>query len=173
MSKIYTQLNDLFKGLIILALLINSSYIEELSGCSMYKLCSKNLLVKYIIIYLVIYISVDSNVDDSVSPIMNIKNSFILLILYIVFIRLNKELTILVSLLFLSIYLINSYKKYYDFNNDKAMKHKLEKILLYLEYITIGILIIGFLLYFNKQYKDHKKNFKLSKFIFGVLECGK
>lgn len=35
------------------------------------------------------------------------------------------------------------------------------------------ITVIGFLMYFNRQYKEHKEDFDIIKFIFGTNQCDK
>ena len=77
--------------------------------------------------------------------------------------------TIVAFLGVVTLYVINQYIDYYE--GDKEIIHKLKQVNNILLYIIIFIIIIGFLLYTYKQYQDHKKDFSILKFIFGVLHC--
>ena len=81
--------------------------------------------------------------------------------------------TIIAFLGVVTLYVINKYIDYYegDKEKNKEIIHKLKQVNNILLYIIIFIIIIGFLLYTNKQYQDHKKDFSILKFIFGVLHC--
>ena len=72
-----------------------------------------------------------------------------------------------------SLYVMNEYIDYYESDKEKNQEiiHKLNQVNNILLYVLIFIIIVGFLLYANKQYREHKKDFSILKFIFGVLKC--
>ena len=37
--------------------------------------------------------------------------------------------------------------------------------------VTICTLVLGFIIYLHKQYKSHRSNFSILKFIFGSIKC--
>lgn len=164
------RLNDIFNAIIILIILIHGGFIDEIAGCSVNRF-GRNMYTKYIIVFFIIYISIDLQVDNKISPIKNFINSIKIWILYYLFSKLNYTFTLFVICLLILDYVINSYKKYYYSNNNYDMGDKLSTYLNYLQYFTMGIIFIGFIVYLNKQYKDHGKNFNMFKFLIGTKNC--
>ena len=164
------RLNDVFNSIIILIVLISAGFVDEIAGCSLTKL-TRHMYIKHIIVYFIIYITIDLQVDDKISPLENIKNSFKIWILYILFTKLDKRFTLVVIALLICDYIINSYKKYYYLNKDNDNGDKYNLYLEYLQHLIMGLLFIGFLSYLYKQYKDHRKKFNLLTFFLGTDKC--
>lgn len=164
------QFSSQFKSLIALVILLSAGFIDELVGCSALKILTKNMYVKHFILILVIYVSIDLNKDDKVSPLDNFKDVLLLYGFYVMLIRLDRRFTIFVAGLLLITYLVNSYNKYYQLNDMDKENKMTAKALKYLEKGLIVIVIIGYVVYFMKQYRE-QPNFNIFKFIFGKLEC--
>ena len=164
------QFSSQFKSLIALVILLSAGFIDELVGCSALKILTKNMYVKHLILILVIYVSIDLNKDDKVSPLDNFKDVLLLYGFYLMLIRLDRRFTIFVAGLLLITYLVNNYNKYYQLNDMDKENKMTAKALKYLEKGIIVIVIIGYVVYFMKQYRE-QPNFNILKFIFGKLEC--
>jgi len=164
------QFSSQFKSLIALVILLSAGFIDELVGCSALKILTKNMYVKHFILILVIYVSIDLNKNDKVSPLDNFKDVFLLYGFYLMLIRLDRRFTIFVAGLLLITYLVNNYNKYYQLNDMDKENKMTTTALKYLEKGIIGIVVIGYVVYFMKQYRE-QPNFNIFKFIFGKLEC--
>jgi len=132
------------------------------------------MLVKQVIILSIIYFAIDFTTEHS-PPIDILANTLIIWVAFLMFTKINETFTALCFLLLLIGYIMASQRNYLKQNKKKNQK-QINKYTLYIEWIitlfTI-LLIVGFALYFIKQRKEHKKNWNVFKFIFGVHECGK
>jgi heme/copper-type cytochrome/quinol oxidase subunit 2 len=161
------------KGLFLLILTISGNFMGETLGCKTRKLLTENIYAKYLVTLFVIFFAVDFTDDKNLSPLDNFISAFKIFIMFIIFTRMSLPFTIVAFLGVVSLYVINQYIDYYEIDKEKNKEiiHKLKRVNNILLYIIIFIIIIGFLLYTYKQYKDHKKDFSILKFIFGVLHC--
>jgi 4-hydroxybenzoate polyprenyltransferase len=161
------------KGLFLLILTISGNFMGETLGCKTRKLLTENIYAKYLVTLFVIFFAVDFTDDKNLSPLDNFISAFKIFIMFIIFTRMSLPFTIVAFLGIVSLYVINQYIDYYESDKEKNKEiiHKLKRVNNILLYIIIFIIIIGFILYTYKQYKDHKKDFSILKFIFGVLYC--
>ncbi len=161
------------KGLFLLILTISGAFIGETLSCKTRKLLTENIYAKYLVTLFVIFFAVDFTDNKNLSPLDNFISAFKIFILFIIFTRMSLPFTIVAFLGVVSLYVINEYIDYYESDKEKNKEiiYKLNKMNNILLYIIIFVIIIGFLLYTYKQYKDHKKDFSILKFIFGVLKC--
>ncbi len=161
------------KGLFLLILTISGNFMGETLGCKTRKLLTENIYAKYLVTLFVIFFAVDFTDDKNLSPLDNFISAFKIFIMFIIFTRMSLPFTIVAFLGIVSLYVINQYIDYYESDKEKNKEiiYKLNKMNNILLYVLIFIIIIGFLLYANKQYREHKKEFSILKFIFGVLKC--
>lgn len=170
---------DLYKSVFLLYIVMASGFVGDIFGCRVKKILDTNIYVKHISFFLMIYFTIVLTEEKLNSPLDNFYKSLKMWIFYIMLIRLNITFTIIACILLVSLYIIDEYIVYYKSLEDKKEKEKQEiynhikNIPEIFEYIIGIIVIIGFFVYFYKQYKDKGKKFKLNKFIFGLLECGK
>ena len=70
-------------------------------------------------------------------------------------------------------YINSTYIHYYKSETSKEIEliEKLEKIQKLLYILIVILILIGFSLYFRKQYNDYYKTWSTSKFLFGVNKC--
>ena len=90
------------------------------------------------------------------------------------FTKISLEFNIIVFLLIAIYHVIDNYIEYYAEEDPEKYKETIEllnKILDYLLYIIIGVTLIGFIFYFNKERSDYSKNWSTSKFLFGTTKC--
>ena len=82
--------------------------------------------------------------------------------------------TILVFALLSLRYILSTYIEYLKTDGDEKNRDLIKNTKLIGEYITymiIGLVILGFSLYFRKQYNEYYKTWSTFKFIFGVNKC--
>ena len=81
--------------------------------------------------------------------------------------------TLIVFLLMAMAYINSTFIHYYKSETPEEIKliENLEKIQKLLYILIIVLILIGFSLYFRKQYNDYYKTWSTSKFLFGVNKC--
>ena len=161
------------RGLFLLILTISGAFIGETLSCKTRKLLTENIYAKYLITLFVIFFAVDFTDNKNLSPLDNFISALKIFIMFIIFTRMSLPFTIAAFFGVVSLYVMNEYIDYYESDKEKNQEiiHKLNQVNNILLYVLIFIIIVGFLLYANKQYREHKKDFSILKFIFGVLKC--
>ena len=161
-------------GVLLLILAISGNFIAETLGCSSQRLLSENMLAKHIVLLFIIYFSLGFASNENINPMNLLQNSIAIWVLFLLFTKMQLHFNIFVFSLVVLYHFIDSYINYYSSKDKKKYKKYIDrynKILTLLKYIIIGSLIIGFVIYFNKQRKDYSKNWSSFKFIFGVNKC--
>lgn len=174
-NSLYLNIN---KGLLVIILFVSGKYVTtKILSCRIQELLNGNVYVQYILLFIIIYFTIDFTTDDGiiVSPLENIKITCLVWVLFIMFAKMNLYFTIFTFLLFLITYYIQNQIVYYrKINNKNEYKENIvslisveRKLILFI----IFTIILGFALYFIKEYKDKKKEWSFIKFIFGTLHC--
>ena len=174
--------NSLFlninKGLLLIILFVSGKYITtKILSCKIQELLNGNIYVQYILLFIIIYFTIEFTTDDDiiVSPFEKIKITCLVWSIFIMFAKMNLYFTIFTFSLFLITYYIQNQIVYYKKINDKNTYIEQINNLISIEkkivLFIIVTIIIGFALYFIKEYKDKKKEWSFVKFIFGTLHC--
>jgi len=166
--------DNIMNGVLLLILAISGNFIAETLGCNSQKLLSENMLAKHVVILFIIYFSLGFASENNPNPMILLRNSVSIWVLFLLFTKMSLNFNIFVFGLVVLYHFINSYINYYSSLDKKKYKKEIDnynKILNYLKYLIIGSLIVGFVLYFNKQRNDYSKNWSTFNFIFGVNKC--
>jgi hypothetical protein len=165
---------NIMNGILLLTLAITGGYIKNTLGCQLQKFLDVNIIARNLVIIFIIYFSIGFTSKKNINPFTVFKNALIIWVLYILYTKISLGFNIIVFILIAAYHIINNYIEYYEEEDPKKNKELIEllnKILDYLLYIIIGLTIIGFILYFNKQRTDYSKNWSTSKFLFGTTKC--
>ena len=163
------------KGLFLLVLAISGNFIAETLNCKTQKLLSENMYAKHLISLFILFFSI--TLFNGEEPLKIFIKTISIYILFLLFTRMNLMFTWIVFILLTVYYVVGLYLDYYVKESEKESEKYLDRIKKLhktKELITKMILIFiltGFTLYFQKQYKDHYKNWSTTKFIFGVRNC--
>jgi len=166
--------DNIMNGVLLLILAISGNFIAETLGCKSQKLLSENMLAKHVVILFIIYFSLGFASESNPNPMILLRNSVSIWVLFLLFTKMSLNFNIFVFGLVVLYHFINTYINYYSSLDKKKYKKEIDnynKILYYLKYLIIGLLIVGFVLYFNKQRNEYSKNWSTFKFIFGVNKC--
>lgn len=165
-------MNNNILGVFLLLLAVSGNFIAETLGCNVQKLLTNNIYAKNIIIILITYFSLGlSNGDELISPTENFKNALLVWGAFIVFNKMNLTFTLVAFGLLTIKLLLYNYIEYYD---KKGKTNRSEELKVYYNHLlrfNIGVIIVGFVLYFMKQHKDYSKNFNILKFLLGTIKC--
>ena len=177
--KIFDEsLNAVF----LLIIAVCGNFVAETLSCSSKKLLMNNMVAKQLIIFIIIYFA--HNFTTNNNPIKNLVYSLLIFILFIMFTKMELNITIITFIMLCISYIINDFILYYkgkdkeiedsnngnNGNNEKLIKslNNSKKIL----YISIIILILyGFTVYYHKKRKKYKNDWNTLKYIFGTIKC--
>tara|TARA_Y100000816_G_scaffold208621_1_gene154421 strand:- start:3131 stop:3751 length:621 start_codon:yes stop_codon:yes gene_type:complete len=170
---------EILKPILLIFLAVSSNYLANILPCSFQYYLYNSMYARHICLFFLIYLTIDFTKYLHINinilhPFEILINTIIIYISYILFSKQNIQFfTILLFLLI--IYYININIVEYNNNNNNYITEKnitiYKNIDKYFPYLISIILIIGFIKYFIKQYKDHYKNFNILKFIFGIKTC--
>lgn len=165
-------MNNNILGVFLLLLAVSGNFIAETLGCKVQKLLSNNMYAKNIITILITYFSIGlSNADEIISPLENFKSALLIWIVFVIFNKMSLLFTLVAfGLLIIKLFLYN----YVEYYNKKGETNKANELLIYYDKIlklNIGVIFVGFIMYFMKQYKEYNKTFNIFKFLFGTLKC--
>jgi hypothetical protein len=159
-------------------LFVSGKYVTtKILSCRIQELLNGNVYVQYILLFIIIYFTIDFTTDDGiiVSPVENVKITCLVWVLFLMFAKMNLYFTIFTFLLFLITYYIQNQIIYYrKINNKNEYKENIVSLISVERKLVLFIIftiILGFALYFIKEYKDKKKEWSFIKFIFGTLHC--
>lgn len=163
---------DMLKSLFLLVIGVSGNFVAETLGCKTQKLLSENMLAKQSVILLILYFTLTFFSSSDVNPSENIFFAIFVWTMYLLFTKMNIEFTIVTFLLLALNYILYTYVDYYKTNNkDNELVNKLEYTYNIINKFLIVFVIVGFLLYFKKQYSEHLKDWSTTEFIFGNITC--
>lgn len=173
--KIKTETINLVTGIFLLILAVSGNFIAETLGCKSQKLLSENMYVKNIIIILIIYFSLGlTNDDNSIAPHEMMKTSLTIWVFFLIFNKMSLPFTITSFVLIAVLLILKNYKDYYEAKDKKKNQDKLiqlTNIASKIFILNLLVIIVGFILYFRKQYSEHSSDFSFVAFIFGKTQC--
>ena len=163
---------DIVKAVFFLVLAIIGGWVGNTLGCTTQKLMINSMLAKHIVLFMIIYFAMDISNKDKKSPLMILKASVSIYVLFILFTKMNIYSTVVVFVLLAVIYIINTQISYLEKNNGSEQDiQKYANINAMLYKVVPLIIIVSFGAYFMKQREDYKKNWDTMKFIFGNVTC--
>ena len=168
LDKIHKQ--NYTSGLFLLVLSVTGNYIAETLSCRTRSILTNNMLIKHLLILFLIYFTINLTADEALHPMTQIQNAFFVWIFFLMFTKMNLYFTIVAFLLLAVLYTLKNFKKFYKKTNDQSLYAQTDHISKMIEGVMLITVVIGFVLYFFKQRKEHK-NFKYLNFILGKVQC--
>lgn len=160
----------------LLFMTVSANFTGNLFSCDIQRTFTNNLYAKHIVclsllLFFVIITNKDSYVKDKetgewIIPDMLIDTALI----YIIFIITSKmEFLYTASIVFLmAVYMLLDIEKVNKSPDDQQTIENIRTLEIY-AMVLLGI--VGFVSYFNKQYKDHSENFSYKTFLIGTNKC--
>jgi len=174
MSTNENYMNDVIKGIFLLVLAVAGNFVAETLGCKTQKLLSENMYAKHLVILLILYFAIGfTSSDEPQHPSFVLKMALGIYVLFLLFTKMDLRFTLIVFGLLAFTYVNSTYISYYkqvtpEEEETIALLQKIQKTM----YVSMtGLILIGFSLYFRKQYNEYYKTWSTSTFLFGVNKC--
>ena len=171
----FPDIINVVTGIFLLVLAVSGNFIAETLGCKSQKLLSENMYAKNIIIILIVYFALGVTDEENTRPEENMIMALQIWMFFLIFNKMNLYFTGLSLLLITTVLIGKNYIDYYKKNNkNNEHDEKIEfigKVSRNIFTVNIGVIIIGFLMYFRKQFNDHSADFSFISFIFGKTQC--
>jgi len=164
------NLGNIVKGLGIIFLLISASFLGESLGCQIQKILANNIYAKHLLIFISIYFSIDMFSNKSRNPLLDIRDTVLIWVLFLFFTKMHLSMTIAALCMLIIARIVSKYEQYLIDNNKSV--DNIKQIKNSFLVITVVLIIIGFSLYSVKQYREHYENFSVVKLLLGVVKCG-
>jgi putative effector of murein hydrolase len=173
---------NLLKSVLLLTLAVSGNFIVSTLGCKAQFYMTNNIYLKHLIVIFIIYFTLSFSSNNENHPLNYMKNSLLIWICYLLFTKQNILFTSISASVLFGTYLLDSFVSYYkkkieeekdeiQKNEFKNLKNKLTNVRTFSFYSGIVLIIIGFILYFKKQYTEYKTDFNIIDFILGKVSC--
>jgi hypothetical protein len=157
-------------GLFLLILSVSGNYIAETLSCRTRYILAHNMLAKQILILFMIYFTINFTSDIAIHPVTQMQNAFYVWVFFLMFTKMNIYFTIAAFLLLATLYTLKNYKTYWKQEKNDKLYHYTDEVSKIVEASMLITVILGFIIYFIKQHREHKK-FDYLKFIIGKVNC--
>jgi hypothetical protein len=169
---------DFTKTFFVILLGITGNYLGETFSCQTKQLLN-HMLARDVLLFVILYFAVDLfDSDNNLHPIIRGRDAFIIWIFYNMFTKMTIGPTLFVFGLLCATYVLGDLIAYNKDLSKKDLSKKddvyilqLEKIKKIMMYGIATVTIIGFIMYYFKQKKDHAKKFSNYLFFRGVEKC--
>jgi len=164
----------LIKGFFFLILAICGNFFAPILNCNLQYLLTHNVYIKHILVIVIIYFTLTSFTETIISPIDHMFNAFIIWVFFIAFSKTGLYFSKAIMILIAALLICKDYISYYE--SFALIKYEdiisnLNNIFKYGTYMISITTIVGFIIYFKKQYRDHYKDFSIIIFLFGNNMC--
>ena len=166
-----SQDGPLLKGIFLLVLAVAGNFIAETLGCETQSLLTNNMYAKQFIIVAMIYFATAYSSTSVVDPAHHMKQTLFIWALFLMFTKMNVEFTVAVFGVLIMLYVSHQYMDFYNKTKQHEKYNRVAVMADGLEKVAFVLLLVGFGLYANKQWHEHRKTFSPLKFIFGVKTC--
>ena len=160
-------MKDRISGILLLLAIIYGNFLSVTVGKKANQVITNNIYIVYAIVFACIYFTIHFTDSDITHPSEHLLQSLYLFVLYILFMRGNKHASIIVFILIVVNFLVNTYIQYYEKQeNADTLVEKITELTKYSQLLTISIISlvgIGFLI--NLYRNSKAKNFSFKDFI--------
>jgi hypothetical protein len=169
----YSNYNFIFT----LYLLIAVNCLLPVLGCKLHNLLINNIYLKHVVglFTLIVFVGLAKN-ETSTDEYLFFKTLLSSIFIYIIFMlstKLNSGTFFIFIGLICCNFLVINYINSLDPIKFKSKIEMLVKVSDIVATISIIVLIIGFVIYYNKKQTEYGKKFKYITFLFGKQHCNK
>lgn len=167
----YKNFSGSIRAVFLLFIAIGANFLGNTLNCGLQFDLTTTPLLRNLFLYIIIVFTIDFTSKSTMNVEEILTRSLIIYIFYIMLSKQDYMTNYIVIVLLIATYLCYLQTNYLKENSqDTKFFDDLSSLLMF----GIGaVTVIGFLMYFNRQYNEHKDNFDMVKFIFGTNQCYK
>lgn len=169
--KGYENFSDSIRAVFLLFIAISANFLGNTLNCSLQFDLTSTPILRNLFLYILIVFTIDFTSKSSMSVDQIMTRSLIIYIFYVMLSKQDYLTMYIVVILLIASYLCFLQTNYLK-ENKKDTKF-FDDLYSFLIFGIGAVTLIGFLMYFNKQYNDHRADFDIGKFIFGTNQCDK
>lgn len=167
----YENFSGSIRAVFLLFIAISANFLGNTLNCGLQFDLTTTPLLRNLFLYILIVFTIDFTSKSAMNVEEIITRSLIIYIFYIMLSKQDYMTMYIVIILLIATYLCYLQTNYLKENSQETkFFDDLSSLLMF----GIGaVTVIGFIMYFNRQYKEHKDDFDMMKFIFGTNQCDK
>lgn len=161
----FNDILNLTPLLFIVNITILTNFIGDTLGHKIQNLFTENLILKHLIVILLIYTTI-TVVSNKSNPRNRLIKSLYIWFLYLLLSKNTLRITPIIVFLMIILFILEDYINYYK-DTDKKLEKKLINISTFIKYAILILLIIGHIMYINKQKYVFGDNFSMYNLYLG------
>ena len=159
------------RAVFLLFIAISANFLGNTLSCSVQYNLTSNPYLRHLFLYLIIIFTIDFTSKDNMDPISIMEKTFVIYLFYVLLSKQSYTTIVIIIILLIATYLAYIQSTHLKQNNTGTEFY--DNLLSFLV-VAIGVVtVVGFIMYFNKQYAEHSDDFDYLKFIFGTNQCDK
>lgn len=167
------MMNDSSKGLFLIFLVIICNFLADLMNCQVQKQLQQHSFYKWLTTFILIFFTINFTSNPATNPFWIGLQSVFIFFLFVLFMKQELTTFVVALLLLMIIFTLNQWISYYKLFDNKYEKRikGLQYACLSLQIVLFIVLVIGTMIYYQKQLKAHPEDFSDQKFFFGAQKC--
>lgn len=141
-----------------------------ITSCGIQKIIIEGIYIKHVILFILIYFAIGFVDSSETNPLNIFLTALVIYVLFNVLMKSQKEYVIMLFVLLAFLYILRKVLESVDPSETNTI-NVMETVS---SYLTVGmflVLLVGFTIYFRRQYTEHRATFSLNKFFFGTNKC--
>lgn len=174
-----TQSLTTIVGIFLLILAVSGNFVAETLSCQMQKLLSSNMIAKNTVIMMIIYFALGLSSDNTNdNPLTTMMRSVVIWMFFVIFNKMSVYFGLVAIAGLFGILLCKDYAEYYQKldseTHSDTYRDTIQMLVNTIDKLFIGIcltILVGFTVYFRKQYATYYRTFSYTTFLFGNTKC--
>lgn len=165
---------DSVRGLLLLFLAILANFLGVTMNCQLQKKMVENSLFRNIAILCLIYFTINFTSYAGLHPGWLLLGAFPIYVLFILLMKQTLPFLLVELLVILGIFIATQTRTFYEnvATPDTKKIRTIDVVILYfLTPFLVLVLLAGFVVYLQKQRREHPKDFSALRFVFGTNRC--
>lgn len=166
--------DTVLKSVFLIILGMTGNFSDKLLGCKLQKLLKNNIYAKHIMLISIIFFTLDFSKDQNIHPKKTFTTALTVWFLVVLVNKMTLKYILTASLLLASIYINRVFIDFYETEDAKFFKKRLEILNMLDNTLRVAFassIIIGGVRYFIRKRKHYEENFDILTYIFGTITC--
>jgi len=132
---------------------------------------TESIYIKHVIFFVLIYFAIGFVDSTTNSPMSIFLSALLVYFIFMLLMKSQKEFVLISVVLLGLLYIMRKLRDSYDEENDSSTIEAINNLSNALTFGMFAVLLLGFGIYFRRQYMEHRDNFQLQSFFFGTNKC--